>query len=157
MSWMHDDPSTWGSTWVFMRNWAIKSLLVQSRCKHLKGGRIRHAVKDYAISQHRFIDFSERVKCTLCGKEWWKPKNASWPEEVLVMLNNTTNTVTSSEAVGFEITRGGQHVAFESGTLDDVRKKHPNAILHETIVNEADGQAVFIDKDSPYNEVQEVK
>lgn len=155
MSWLKDDPKTWGDTWVFMRDWANKTFLKQSRCRHLKGGRVRHAVKDYAINLHTFVDFSQRVKCLLCGKEWWKEKEGQFPEEVLMMLDNTTNYPTSSEAVGYQISRGGRHVTFESGSLDDVRKRHPDAILSENLINEADGQAIFIDKDSPYN--QEVK
>ncbi len=50
-----------------------KVLLKQARCKHLKGGKRgpKTQNKDYAVYQHRFIDFSTYIRCRICGMRWY--------------------------------------------------------------------------------------
>lgn len=69
----------------------------QSRCYHLKGGQHRRAmIRDYAITDHQFIDGTRKVWCQLC-KKTWVPGTWGWKRDVPFMLANTTNTCTSSE------------------------------------------------------------
>jgi len=50
-----------------------KILLKQARCKHLKGGKKgpKTQNKDYAVYQHRFIAFTEYIRCRICGMKWF--------------------------------------------------------------------------------------
>jgi hypothetical protein len=94
-----------------------KDLLRQARCTHLKGGRKgpRSQVRDYAVGIHTFIDQKSSIRCFLCKMEW-KPKDTQeflfrkgkkianhtkigW-FEATKMLEQTTNTPTSSEVPG---------------------------------------------------------
>lgn len=51
-----------------------KILLKQARCKHLKGGKRgpKTQNKDYAVYQHRFIAFTQYIRCRICGMRWYE-------------------------------------------------------------------------------------
>lgn len=70
----------------------------QAACTHLKGSRFFAAAKyfqDHAVNHHTFTDGHDRIKCTLCGKEWSKEKGNY--EEGLKLVAQSTNTPSSSE------------------------------------------------------------
>jgi hypothetical protein len=77
----------------------------QDKCTHRKGGRYaKHLVfgiPDFALTMHQFIDGSFRVWCQICRKEF-DPK----APETVEMMQQTTNTVTSSEQVLFAFSNG---------------------------------------------------
>jgi hypothetical protein len=91
-----------------------KVLLKQARCKHLKGGRRgpKTQNKDYAVYQHQFINFTEYIRCCICGMKWYprdtveyllrnghKVSNHTkigWREAV-GMCDASTNTLSTSE------------------------------------------------------------
>jgi len=93
-----------------------KRLLKQAKCKHLKGGKKgpKTQNKDYAVYQHRFIDFIEYIRCAICGMKWYmgdtveyllrKGRKISnhtkigWREAV-GMMEGSTNTMSASEAL----------------------------------------------------------
>ncbi len=98
-----------------------KILLKQARCKHLKGGRrgTKTQNRDYAVYQFQFIDFSEYIRCRICGMKWFRrdtvdhlirlDKNgnerkisnhtkAGW-REALDMCESSTDTMATSERV----------------------------------------------------------
>lgn len=62
-----------------------KILLKQARCKHLKGGRRgpKTQNKDYAVYQFRLIDFTNFIRCRICGMKWF-PKDTA---DALVRLD----------------------------------------------------------------------
>lgn len=64
-------------------------------CDHSKGQQGPQTHKDYALSDHTFIDGSRRIKCTVCGREW-RPGQPHWAE-ALEMMRHSTNTPTSTE------------------------------------------------------------
>jgi hypothetical protein len=57
-----------------------KVLLKQARCKHLKGGRRgpKTQNKDYAVYQFQFIDFSEYIRCRICGMKWYNQDTSEY-------------------------------------------------------------------------------
>lgn len=72
----------------------------QDNCTHLKGGRRQPsspAMRDYNVSNHRFIDGSWYIKCLLCGRIW-RPGETGWLEATK-MVQQSTNTPTASETV----------------------------------------------------------
>jgi hypothetical protein len=98
-----------------------KDLLRQARCTHLKGGRKgpRSQVRDYAVGLHTFIDSKFSIRCFLCKMEWKIKdtqeflfrKGKKIPNhtklgwfEASKMLEQTTNTPTSSEIPGQSLT-----------------------------------------------------
>jgi hypothetical protein len=86
----------------------------QSRCRHLKGGKLRRATqaKDFAVYLHTYINAERVIKCQLCGAKWKirdtkeylfrygkKVPNHTgigW-QEALEMLAQTSNQPSSSE------------------------------------------------------------
>jgi len=103
-----------------------KRLVKQAKCKHLKGGKKgpKTQNKDYAVYQHRFIDFIEYIRCAICGMKWYmgdtveyllrKGRKISnhtkigWREAVS-MMEGSTNTMSASEAIPSAI--GGVNAA----------------------------------------------
>ncbi len=93
-----------------------KVLLKQARCKHLKGGKRgpKTQNKDYAVYQHRFIDFSTYIRCRICGVRWYpndtrdylvrnghkisNHTHIGWFEAV-GMTDASTDTLSASEAL----------------------------------------------------------
>jgi hypothetical protein len=93
-----------------------KLLLKQARCKHLKGGKRgpKTQNKDYAVYQHRFINFIDYIRCRICGMRWYiddtveylvrkghKISNHTkigWREAV-AMTDSSTDTMSASEAI----------------------------------------------------------
>ncbi len=93
-----------------------KVLLKQARCKHLKGGKRgpKTQNKDYAVYQHRFIDFSTYIRCRICGMRWYpndtrdylvrnghkisNHTHIGWFEAV-GMTDASTDTLSASEAL----------------------------------------------------------
>jgi hypothetical protein len=49
-----------------------KLFLKQSRCKHLKGGKVKSktGVKDYALFHHTYIDRTQLIGCFICKMRW---------------------------------------------------------------------------------------
>lgn len=94
----------------------VKTLVKQSRCRHLKGGRRgpKTQAKDYAVYQHQFIDFSQYIRCRICGMTWRPDDTADyllrkgrkirnhtkqgWAEAV-AMVEASSDTMSSSEAI----------------------------------------------------------
>lgn len=100
-----------------------KYLLKQARCKHLKGGRKgpKTANKDYAVYMHTYINAVSIVRCQLCGMRWHAEDTVDYLvrgkkkisnhtkigwREAQAMLEQSTNTVTSSEIPGRILTGG---------------------------------------------------
>jgi hypothetical protein len=93
-----------------------KLLLRQAKCKHLKGGKRgpKTQNKDYAVYQHRFINFIQYIRCAICGMKWYpedtieyllrKGRKISnhtkkgWREAV-EMMDGSTNTMSASESI----------------------------------------------------------
>lgn len=93
-----------------------KLLLKQAKCKHLKGGKRgpKTQNKDFAVYQHRFINFLQYIRCCICGMRWYpddtveyllrKGKKISnhtkkgW-REAIEMMDGSTNTMSASEAL----------------------------------------------------------
>jgi hypothetical protein len=44
----------------------------QSRCTHLKGGRVKSktGIKDYALFYHTYIDQTQKIGCFICKMRW---------------------------------------------------------------------------------------
>jgi hypothetical protein len=103
-----------------------KLLLRQAKCKHLKGGKRgpKTQNKDYAVYQHRFINFIQYIRCAICGMRWYpedtieyllrKGRKISnhtkigWREAVN-MMDASTNTMSASESIPSAI--GGANAA----------------------------------------------
>lgn len=49
-----------------------KTFLKQTRCKHLKGGKVKSktGVKDYALFHHTYIDKTQMIGCFVCKMRW---------------------------------------------------------------------------------------
>lgn len=93
-----------------------KILLKQARCKHLKGGKRgpKTQNKDYAVYQHRFINFVTYIRCRICGMRWYpndtveylvrnghkisNHTHKGWREAV-EMTDSSTDTLSASEAI----------------------------------------------------------
>ena len=67
-----------------------------NKCSHLKGGDIRRGVmKDYNVTGHYFPNGILRIRCSICGKKWFKG-DPDWSEAIR-MVNQSTNSISSSE------------------------------------------------------------
>ena len=78
-----------------LKEYSKRSKRDLSNCSHLKGGRVRTSMRDYAVYLHTFPDGTHRIKCTLCPKAWY-PGDPGWKEAVQ-MCESSTNTASSSE------------------------------------------------------------
>jgi hypothetical protein len=68
----------------------------QNECQHLKGGHVRSlAFKDYAVTDHTYIDGSRLVRCMICRKRW-APETREWTL-ALEMVQQSSNRASSSE------------------------------------------------------------
>lgn len=93
-----------------------KLLLKQAKCKHLKGGKRgpKTQNKDYAVYQHRFINFVEYIRCAICGMKWFMQDTVEYLvrkghkisnhtkigwREAVGMMEGSTNTMSASEAL----------------------------------------------------------
>ena len=91
-----------------------KTFLKQSRCKHLKGGKVKSktGVRDYALFHHTYIDRTHLIGCFVC-KMRWRPGDTQevlfrngrrirnhtkmgWAD-ALEMFEQSSNSPTSSE------------------------------------------------------------
>jgi len=74
--------------------------LQQSKCPHVKGGKVRyHALSraDYNVTTHTFADGHMEIRCVICGKEWSKANGNL--VEGLNLAQLSTNTASSTEQV----------------------------------------------------------
>lgn len=93
-----------------------KLLLKQAKCKHLKGGKRgpKTQNKDYAVYQHRFINFIQYIRCAICGMKWFMEDTVEYLvrkghkisnhtkigwREACGMMEGSTNTMSASEAL----------------------------------------------------------
>lgn len=93
-----------------------KLLLKQAKCKHLKGGKRgpKTQNKDYAVYQHRFINFVEYIRCAICGMKWYMQDTVEYLvrkghkisnhtkigwREAIGMMEGSTNTMSASESL----------------------------------------------------------
>lgn len=93
-----------------------KLLLKQAKCKHLKGGKRgpKTQSKDYAVYQHRFINFIQYIRCAICGMKWFMEDTVEYLvrkghkisnhtkigwREACGMMEGSTNTMSASEAL----------------------------------------------------------
>ena len=93
-----------------------KLLLKQAKCKHLKGGKKgpKTQNKDYAVYQHRFINFIQYIRCTICGMKWYMEDTVEYLvrkgrkisnhtkigwREACGLMEGSTNTMSASEAI----------------------------------------------------------
>lgn len=55
-----------------VKNRNEKSFFKQSRCTHLKGGKIKSktGVKDYALFHHTYINHDQIIGCFICKMRW---------------------------------------------------------------------------------------
>ncbi len=134
------------------RDQDAKRIAKQATCKHLKGVG-KHSPKggqqriDYAVIIHRFVDFSERIMCRICGAKWRKgdtddyflrngrqiPNHThiGW-REAMKMVDQSSDTLTACESVVM-----GQGAADRAAVYVD---KHGNAVT--SIVVDKDGKPV---------------
>lgn len=99
-----------------------KLLLKQAKCKHLKGGKRgpKTQNKDYAVYQHRFINFIQYIRCAICGMKWYMEDTVEYLvrkghkisnhtkigwREACGLMEGSTNTMSTSESI--ESARGG--------------------------------------------------
>ena len=63
---------------VNAKNRNEKLFLKQSRCRHLKGGKVKSktGVKDYALFHHTYIDRTQMIGCFIC-KMRWRPQDTA--------------------------------------------------------------------------------
>lgn len=111
-----------------------KILLKQARCKHLKGGKRgpKTQQKDYAVYQHTFINADTVIRCQVCGMRWRQQDTAEYLlrngkkianhtkvgwREAIAMLDQSSNTISSSEVPG-QILTGAVRIAGSTMGLD---------------------------------------
>lgn len=99
-----------------------KILLKQARCKHLKGGKAgpKNQQIDYAVAPHVFINSTVYIKCLVCGARWYPEDTVEYLlrkghkianhthkgwTEAIQMTQQSSNTQTKSERVGFTATQ----------------------------------------------------
>jgi hypothetical protein len=92
----------------------IRSVVRPEPCRHLKGAVSSAVVvngvtfigkgmpggfprKDYSVYLHTFPDGHPEIRCTICGKKWFKDSQ-DW-KEALKMCEESTNRSSSSEIV----------------------------------------------------------
>jgi hypothetical protein len=93
-----------------------KLLVKQAKCKHLKGGKKgpKTQNKDYAVYQHRFINFLMYIRCAICGMKWFPEDTMEYLlrkgrkinnhtkigwREAANMMEGSTNTMSASESL----------------------------------------------------------
>ena len=94
------------------RNWSVETVAMD---------------KDYAISDHTFIDGSRIIKCQRCAKKWTKG-GADW-DLALEMVKSTTNGRTSSEQPRLRVEIGDQVVTelpHTTNSIEVLKNKYPS-------------------------------
>jgi hypothetical protein len=103
-----------------------KLLLKQAKCRHLKGGKKgpKTQNKDYAVYQHRFINFIQYIRCAICGMKWYPEDTIEYLlrkghkisnhtkigwRQACEMMEGSTNTMSASESIPSAI--GGANAA----------------------------------------------
>ncbi len=99
----------------------VKTIAKQARCRHLKGGKRgpKTQNKDHAVYRFQFIDFTEYIRCRICGMKWYNKDtkehlvrvdrngkerkisnhtHSGW-REALDMVEASTDTMAASERI----------------------------------------------------------
>ena len=84
----------------------------RKNCTHLKGSRRSQIFcKDYNLAAHRFVDGRTKIWClNNCGFQVWNDQDGF--KEAIALMEQSTNTPTSSEHVVWAITRKGQDTVY---------------------------------------------
>lgn len=128
----------------------VNYLLKQARCKHLKGGKRgpKTQNKDYAVYQHRFIQFLTYIRCRICGMKWY-PKDTV---EYLVRedKNGRERKISNHTKIGwreaFNMTEASTDTASASESIPQIA---PNATNLDLYGHEI--KTRFVDKETGEN------